>query len=392
MSFPLKSPFILRSVDIQNCQEDTKNQSIPLGFNFNRVHTILSRIEMKGYNKEMKKYLLLSVGIVVVLALLWWYFFYRDIRITVSPLSKDGVLNIEKPLDKYTFENLKKRRFKESSIWFGKQVKKDVSFQSYVFYYWMDGKKVSGLATFPIKEGTYPVIVMFRGFVPKEIYTIGEGTRHSAEVFAQNGFITLSPDFLGYGESDNPSSNSIEERFQTYTTGLTLLASLQGLNTSLVTLPTRLEADTTHTFLWGHSNGGHIVLSVLAITGKPYPTVLWAPVTKPFPYSILYFTDEFDDHGKALRRVVAEFEKEYDIEKYSPTNFISWITAPIQLHQGTADEAVPLRWSDQLEKDLKTHKNEIDYFIYNGEDHNFANGSWSTVVNRSVSFYKKYLQ
>ena len=232
---------------------------------------------------------------------------------------------------------------------------------------------------------------MMRGFVLKETYSTGIGTKRAGEVFAQNGFITIAPDFLGYGKSDNPSGNSIEERSQTYITALTLLSSLDNLNSGLdASYSGKIKADVSKVGIWGHSNGGQIALSVLEITGKNYPTVLWAPVSKPFPYSILYFTDEFDDHGKALRKVVANFENDYDIELYSPSNFYSWINAPIQIHQGTADDAVPLKWSDQLVKDLDKLKKDVTYFTYPGADHNLLPDGWGVAVQRSLDFYKSH--
>lgn len=306
----------------------------------------------------------------------------------------------EKPLLKYSFERLKKNKFQPSQIALGATLEEKENHISQMFYYAIRDvvngenkeKKVSGLINVPKKEGVYPVIVMLRGFVAKEIYTTGIGTKRAGEVFAENGFITLAPDFLGYGQSANPSQNSIEERFQTYATALTLLSSLSNLNSGLTaSYSAKIRADVSKVGIWGHSNGGQIALSVLEITGRNYPTVLWAPVSKPFPYSILYFTDEFDDHGKALRKVVADFEDDYDIELYSPGNFYSWINAPLEIHQGTADDAVPVKWSDQLVSDLIKLKKDVTYFTYPGADHNLMPG-WETAVARSLDFYKKNLQ
>ena len=81
-----------------------------------------------------------------------------------------------------------------------------------------------------------------------------------------------------------------EERFQTYTTAMNLLAGIEKWERA------------GKIGIWGHSNGGQIALTVLEISQKEYPTVLWAPVSKPFPYSILYYTDEAEDRGKALRK------------------------------------------------------------------------------------------
>lgn len=303
-----------------------------------------------------------------------------------------------KPLAKYAFENLKTRTSAGGNISIGQNVKKGTGFSSYIFYFPAEGpspsgvgsKKVSGMMNIPQKPGNYPVLILLRGYIDQKIYTTGDGTRRDGEIFAENGFIALAPDFLGYGESASPSANSVEERFQTYTTVLDLLASLPSLQSAINNITDiKIITDTDKIGIWGHSNGGQIALSILTITGKNYPVVLWAPVSKPFPYSVLYYTDEFDDRGKKLRRVIADFEKDYDAELFTFTNYLDWINAPIQLHQGGADEAVPQKWSDQLTKELKEKGKDINYFIYSSEDHNFTQGSWRLNIQRNIDFYKK---
>lgn len=309
----------------------------------------------------------------------------------VSPQVERPILQ-EKPLKKYTIQSLRERDFPGSEINLSEVLKEDESFSAYLFYFTSDGKKVSGLANIPKATGVYPVIIMFRGYVDQEIYETGVGTKNTAEAFARQGFITLAPDFLGYGDSDFPSDNPMEERFQTYTTALNLLTSVKNLPETLKLADIEgVEIDADRVGIWGHSNGGQIALSVLEVTGHSYSTVLWAPVSKPFPYSILYYTDEFEDRGKALRRVLAEFEKDYDVEEYNPTNFFAWISAPIQLHQGSSDEAVPQQWSDELSEILEELGVEISYYTYPREDHNLSRGSWSEVVGRSVIFYREEL-
>ena len=191
----------------------------------------------------------------------------------------------------------------------------------------------------------------------------------------------MAPDFLGYGQSDMPSGDAFEERFQTYTAALDLLASI----------PSFSAADSSRVGIWGHSNGGQIALTVLEITQKPYPTTLWAPVTKPFPYSILYYTDEAEDRGKALRALLADFERDYDVELYSLVNFVSRITAPIQLHQGDSDEAVPVKWNESFVRVLQDKKLTIEYFVYPGADHNLS-PLWNTVVSRDITFFRRHLK
>lgn len=335
----------------------------------------------------------LGIGIIVCIFslatafYLWSY--YKTTILVISPLSTKKPK--EKPLNKYAFANLQRKVFTPSIITIGDIIKEEDTYSSYFFFFIVDGKRVSGMLNLPTKSGRFPIVVMFRGYVDREQYTTGEGTRRAGEKFAQEGFITVSPDFLGYGSSDNPSNDPIEERFQTYTTVLTLLASLQNLNSALKETNINIEADTANISLWGHSNGGHIALSTLAISKKAYPTVLWNPVSKPFPYSILYYTDEFVDLGKSLRRVLANFEKDYDVEKYSPVNYYKDIQAPIQLHQADNDEAVPPKWSDKLVEKLRSLNKEIEYYTYPGDDHNFSRGSWNLVVARNILFYRSHL-
>lgn len=309
----------------------------------------------------------------------------------LTPLSK-GTLGTKK-FEPYSFESLKKQTYAGSEIEIDKALEEGDEVTSYLFFYTVRGKKVSGMLHIPTKSGTYPVIVMARGFVDRGVYETGTGTKRAGSYFASSGYITIAPDFLGYGSSDKGYNDSLEDRFMTYTTVLELIASVKNLQPALEKAEIRdITVQPDKIGLWGHSNGGHIVLSVLEISGASYPAVLWAPVSKPFPYSILYYTDEYDDYGKALRKVVADFEVEYDSDKFSQSAYIDWLRAPIELHQGTADDAVPVGWSDELYNTLKEKDLEIEYFTYPGADHNLAPNGWDTAVERNVSFYDKWLK
>ena len=311
-----------------------------------------------------------------------WYLFWgpQKTNTVLSPILEI----INRPLDTYTIDNLTKRGGKSSPIVFDQAVATESAYTEYTFHYESAGKKVTGLAHVPNDESITsrkPVIIQIRGFVDHAIYEPGVGTKHSAEVFAKNGYISLAPDYLGYGGSDNPSADVFEERFETYTATLDLLASL----------PSLPMADPSHVGIWAHSNGGQIALTVLEITKAPYPTVLWAPVTRIFPYSILYYTDEADDHGKLLRKELSKFESLYDTDLYAMTNYIDRITAPIQLHQGTADDAVPVKWSNEFVEALKAKNISVEYFVYPGSDHNLQ-PAWNTVMQRDLEFFRTRLK
>ena len=309
-------------------------------------------------------------AVILIIAGSTWYFWPKESKIFLSP---EGKWTFEsKPLEKYSFPKLRERVFTPDGIWV----------EGSNFYYWVDSKKISGQIHIPagsVPAGGWPVVIMIRGYVDREVYQSGVGTARAAEVFAKNGFLTLAPDFLGYGESDMPPENIIEDRFWRPIEILQLIASLKNLS----------QANPDKISIWGHSNGGQIALSVLEISGQDYPTSLWAPVSKPFPFSILYYTDEADDFGKALRKVVAGFEALYNSDEFSIHEFYDWINAPVQIHQGTGDESVPVKWSQDLVKALEGKDKDVQLFVYPGADHNLL-GAWDTAVQRDILWFNTH--
>ncbi len=298
----------------------------------------------------------------------------------------------EKPLEQYTFARLRQTHFSSSYLEIGDAYKTPPdTIIARLFYFTVDGKKVSGLLTLPEKPGNYPIIIMLRGYVDQEIYTTGIGTKSGAFYFAQNGFIVVSPDFLGYGESDDPSEDVLEARFQTYVTAITLLHSLENLDEALSDNYPGYTVDENNIAIWGHSNGGHIALALLEITGGEYPTTLWAPVTQSFPKSVLHYVDDEDENGRILVKKIHAFTKEYNAQDFDPSEYYDWIKAPLQLHQGTEDDAVPVLWSDAFVKTMKSLDKKITYYMYEGDDHNFKQGSWNTVIQRDVVFFNQHL-
>ncbi len=300
--------------------------------------------------------------------------------------------------DQYTVENLSRRPDFGSSFKVEKEVSQNEKFSSAIFSFKTRGQRVTGLINIPAqRDGPSPVVLLIRGYVDREKYQSGIGTKRVGEFFAMSGYLTLAPDFLGYGDSGSPSVEPLEERFQTYTTILDLYGLIRRLPPppqpgpasagESGTLTPEIAINTSKVYLWAHSNGGQIALTFLEITGAAIPTVLWAPVSKPFPYSILYYTDEAGDLGKSLRREIADFETYYDVKKYSLTEYLNRIRAPILLQQGIRDSAVPPSWSDELHKKLVILDKNINYEVYEGADHNLA-GHWDEAVRKDLEFFE----
>jgi len=319
-----------------------------------------------------------------------------DPKGTNNSVSKKVIVKNSGYLAKYNFENLKKRENKKSEI---KKVGKtlvvdearkelvkrgDLKGKSFDFETWAitfesNGKKISGMMNLPkgYKSKKSPVIIMIRGFAESEGYFIGSGSWKAADELARNGVVTVSLDFLGFGLSDQESKDILEARFEKPESVLDLIESVKNLD----------FVDPEKVGIWAHSNGGQIAISVLEVTGKNYPTVLWAPMTNPFPKSVLETIDEDSDSGRIVKNKIEEFEKNYDSKLYSIDNFYDWIEAPILIHQGTADEWCKVEWQKDLQNKLKKIGKDVILDIRSGNDHNLKQ-SWDEVIKMDINFFE----
>jgi dienelactone hydrolase len=144
--------------------------------------------------------------------------------------------------------------------------------------------------------------------------------------------------------------------------------------------------------IWAHSNGGQIALSVLEVTGRRYPTVLWAPMTDPFPQSLVDTADPGTESAQA-KAYVGAFLQHYDGRRYAFENYYDWIKAPILIQQGTADAQVKVEWQQVVQSRLKELGKQISLIIYQGDDHNMNNpdvkSGWEKAVEEDIGFYLK---
>lgn len=371
---------------------------------------------------KVSRYWLWGIGGLIIAAISFWggYLVAKNTQLALrSPFSSQPPAK-ELPLLAYTIPALQKRSYVARTISLNKVIAEQQEYRSYLFSFDPLGRKMSGQLNIPkVVTPNTPVIVMVRGFVPPAIFSTGVGTKNAAAAFAKAGFITIAPDFFGYGQSDPEPSDTWQARFEKPIVVVELIKTIRehGIPVPPGDNPNAtVSYQTDHIGLWGHSNGGQISLSTLAIMKEPIPTSLWAPVSVPFPYSLLFFTDEDADEGKSARSWIAQFEKDYDARQFSFTNYLQDLAGPLQLHHGTNDDAALKTWSDEFIEKLKkenirrakvgkdtTPSNEesgqllepieYHYYQYPGADHNLQPmENWNTVVERDIDFYKEKLK
>jgi dipeptidyl aminopeptidase/acylaminoacyl peptidase len=75
----------------------------------------------------------------------------------------------------------------------------------------------------------------------------------------------------------------------------------------------------------------------------------------------------------------------------SANSYLADLSGPLQLHHGTADEDVPLEFSEILAIQLQAAGKPYELYTYEGDNHNISN-YFSLAMQRTVAFFDQYLK
>lgn len=273
--------------------------------------------------------------------------------------------------------------------------------RSYIDYP-SDGLTITGVMHTPHGEGPFPVLVLLHGYWNRDSYVAGTDTWQAADYFARQGYLVLSPDLRSWGESD---------------TGLSLFH--MGLVSDILNLisvvPSLAAADPTRIGLWGHSMGGGLATKVLTVDDRVSAAVLYAPNSADdadllarwgpgcLPGQIESADTTCNPADVILENTPAEIVEAYlaattdpdFLRQVAPIYHLDRVTAPLQIHIGTADGAgmadTPPDWSAKLAEALETAGKDIDYFVYANEGHFFGDASWLQMMERASMLFSREL-
>ncbi len=314
--------------------------------------------------------------------------YYYCQRVKFSP---KGVIKeeIDLPLKKYDFNELLKRGGVAGEFEVLEEIEainerrsrakeEDLKFSTREIRFKSEGKWISGMMNYyPERSSLSKVVIMVRGYAEKEGYYVGSGSYRMADELAKNGLVTISVDFLGFGNSEAESSDVLEARFEKVVSLMDLIATIKSLP----------WVDKNRLGIWAHSNGGQIVLSAGEVLGEEIPMVLWAPMTQPFPKSVL----ETIEADSPVKQVIEDFEKKYDSRRYAFENYYEWLNSPILVFQGDEDEWCEVEWQKKVVAGINKAGGEAELRVIGGDDHNFSQ-NWQAVAAESVYFLENKLR
>ncbi|MBN1798327.1 MAG: alpha/beta fold hydrolase [Spirochaetales bacterium] len=251
--------------------------------------------------------------------------------------------------------------------------------------YEVEGLVLNALLSIPKQKkpsAGFPVIILNHGHIQPQKYSTLNSYKYVADYFAADGFLVLKPDYRGHAQSESGSELHGLERLA-YPIDVLALLSL---------VPEIAEADPDNIFMYGHSMGGQITLTVLEVTDQIKAASLWAPVSEQFPESSLYFIRRRD--SKLAEERLKVYKKIFGQENFvafSLSAYTHLIQTPLIIHHGTKDESVPYSWTVNLLKILD--KNNVDYIFhsYENENHNLSKYSFYNALKRDVAFFREHI-
>lgn len=322
----------------------------------------------------------------------------NNIASLFRPFSKKAEPLILQPSHPLMISEMRSKFYTGSDILIEEKLDSGSNYDNYISSYKSEGLKIYSLLTVPQGQkpkGGWPVVVFNHGYIPPEIYRTNERYTAYVDTFASRGYIVFKPDFRGNGNSEGQPEGAYYSTAYT-NDSLNAVASIKKFK----------DANPNKIGVWGHSMGGHIALREAVINKQDIKAVvIWGGVVGSY-YDLMnnwhrrvpYSPSPREQYFRGRNR--QELIKKYGIPQSNPafwnsidpTNFVADIQAPIQLHQGLEDEEVPSAFSQSLYEKMKSAKKTVEFYTYEGADHNISEPSFDLAMKRSIDFFDKYLK
>lgn len=284
-------------------------------------------------------------------------------------------------MEPYTIEGLHSRDYPGGDIEIRWTYTTTVAFTRYYIAYPSDDLTITGVMNVPHGEGPFPVIILNHGYIPPDRYWSGADTWFASEYLAQQGYLTISPDFRGWGGSDDGDNF--------FRTGLVVDA----LNL-ISSLPSLSQADPERVGMWGHSLGGGVTIKAITVDPRIKAAVLYASVSANNAENIRRWGSgsRSGSDGTTLQAYLQAVNDPAFLRKTSALYYFDRLTAPVQIHQGTADTVTPPRWAQATFNALTEAQKEVTYLSYEGQGHAFQDQHWTLFMERVTLFFDQYLK
>jgi dipeptidyl aminopeptidase/acylaminoacyl peptidase len=289
---------------------------------------------------------------------------------------------------------MRAREYPGSDIVIEEVLDPGVNYSRYYVSYLSEGLKIYALMTVPISEKPptgWPVIIFNHGYIPPTVYRTTERYVAYVDLIARSGYIVFRSDYRGHDRSEGEPSGAYSSPGYTVDV-LNAVASMKRY----------LDADPDRIGMWGHSMGGYITLRSMVTTGDIKAGVIWAGVVASYPDMLTRWrrgtaaaatpTPSARSWRFSLMNLYGTPEENPEFwNSISANSYLPDLSGPIQLHHGTADEDVPLEFSELLFYQMLAANQYVEFHKYEGDNHNISN-SFSTAMQRTIEFFDRFVK
>lgn len=285
------------------------------------------------------------------------------------------------PLFAYTIDGLRSRQYPGGTIEFLGTLATTDAYTRYAIAYPSDGLRITGMMHVPHGQGPFPVVILNHGYIPPDQYWQGADTWREADFLARRGYLGIAPDFRGWAGSDQGPNY--------FRTGIVI--DVLNLISSLPSVP---QADPERGGLWGHSMGDGLVAKAITIDSRIDAAVLYGPVSAYDLDNIQKWGDGLPENTTdPLAPIYREAARDPAfIRLTSATFYFHYVTAAVQIHQGTADTVTPPEWARSIRDSLQLAGKSVEYYEYTGQGHAFQGQSWQLFMERTAAFFDTHLK
>lgn len=338
----------------------------------------------------MPKYLLIALLVILALVLAQKFPNWEQIGKTTQTATESIASN---PL---SIETMRKDTYPGSDILIEREFAQSSTYTQYIASYKSQNLKINALLTIPKGEKPadgWPVIVFNHGYIPPANYRTTERYGAYVDTFAANGYIVFKPDYRGHGESEGEP----EGAYYSPAYAIDILNAVSSIKNYKDANPEKIG-------MWGHSLGGNITLRNIEVSPDIKAAVIWAGVVGSYDDLMNNWrrtppAQPNPQETTSRSRVRTALIEKFKMPKENPTFWnaldpfynLNYVTAPVQLHHGEADETVPVLFSQKLADTLKSAGKTVEIYTYPGADHDISQ-SFNLAAQRSLEFFGRYLK
>lgn len=292
-------------------------------------------------------------------------------------------------------ETLRKGSYPGSEIVLEKELDRGSNYRRYYAYYLSEGLKIYALLTVPDGEppaGGWPAILFNHGYIPPDVYRTTERYIAYVDRIASSGYIVFRIDYRGHDRSEGEPLGAYGDPGY--------FIDVMNAIASLKLFP---QANPARLGIWGHSMGGYLALRAMVVSKDIKAGVIWAGVVGSYQDLIYNWrrtgpgvTPSPSSTGRGWRqqwlgRYGTPQENPVFWNSISANSYLQDLSGPIQLHHGTADEDVPLQFSEALYEQIRSAGKYAELYTYPGDNHNISN-YFGKAMTLTIEFYDQYLR